>query len=100
MSETQSTPFSGVKYKVNTEQWITDMNVPAHVTTVAEFITYLQTADSNSFSLIGDDSTVNVNVNPVNRQESLGPIRPGAGDTDPDGQLCFVAFNRNSKRGG
>ncbi len=100
MSESQSTPFTGVKYKVNTEQWITDMNVPAHVTTVAEFITYLQNADSHSASLIGETSTVNVNVNQVNRQERLAPMRPGADDTDPDGKLCYVAFNSNSKRGG
>lgn len=99
MSETQM-PFSGVKYKVNTEQWITDLNVPAHVTTVAEFITYLQGADSHSASLIREDSTVNVNVNPVNRQEALAAMRPGAGDSDPDGKLCYVAFNSNTKRGG
>ena len=92
--------FTGVKYKVDQQDWTTDMNVPENVSTVEQFIQYLNTVDTGAYSSIGRDSTINVNVQQGNRATELSAIRPDAPSSDVDGHLCFVTFNRNSKRGG
>jgi len=86
-----SSTYSGVKYKINENDWVVDTSVPAHVTTVGEFITYLGTIDSAAD--IDNESLINVNLQGSNRNTTLSSL------SESD-QRCWITFQRNNKVGG
>tara|TARA_E500000081_G_C6134016_1_gene355517 strand:+ start:1531 stop:1803 length:273 start_codon:yes stop_codon:yes gene_type:complete len=82
--------ITGVKYNVGDGQWVTDTNVPAHVTTIEQFINYLSTDCGVD---VPANSSITMNLRNVNRNADLAP-------NNSEDTLVWVAFMSNDKTGG
>ena len=100
MSDQSTRSFTGVRYKVNSSDWVVDNSDAVNrCVTVKDLFEYLQTADQANYDLIDrESSVVRMNMNKVNFNAELTAIRPN--DSDGDGQLAYVAFNKQSMKGG
>ena len=100
MSDQSTRPFTGVRYKVNSSDWVVDnSDAVNNCVTIRDLFNYLQTADVANYGLIDrESSVVRMNMNKVNFNAELIAIRPN--DDDGDGQLAYVAFNKQSTKGG
>lgn len=99
MSDQSTRPFTGVRYKVNSSDWVVDSSdAVRRCVTIKDLYRYLEDADPTNYKLIDRESSdVRMNVNKVNFEAELVAI-----DTDEsgDGQLAYVAFNKQSMKGG
>ncbi len=99
MSDQSTRPFTGVRYKVNSSDWVVDSSdAVRRCVTIKDLYRYLEDADPTNYKLIDRESSdVRMNVQKVNFEAELVAI-----DTDEsgDGQLAYVASNKQSMKGG
>lgn len=101
MSNETEVQISGIRYKVNSTEWVVDSSDAAKgLSSVRDLVEYLQTVDPASYSGIDTDNpqgTIRVNMQRANLRTSLEPMHPSA----PEGERwAFVAFNTERKKGG
>lgn len=101
MSDEIQVQISGIRYKVNSTEWVVDSSDTAKgLSSVRDLVEYLQTVDPASYSGIDTDNpqgTIRVNMQRANLRTSLEPMHPSA----PEGERwAFVAFNTERKKGG
>lgn len=101
MSDEIQVQISGIRYKVNSTEWVVDSSDAAKgLSSVRDLVEYLQTVDPASYSGIDTDNpqgTIRVNMQRANLRTSLEPMHPSA----PEGERwAFVAFNTERKKGG
>lgn len=101
MSDEIQVQISGIRYKVNSTEWVVDSSDAARgLTSVRDLVEYLQTVDPASYSGIDTENpqgSIRVNMQRANLRTSLEPMHPSA----PEGERwAFVAFNTERKKGG
>ena len=101
MSDETQVQISGIRYKVNSTEWVVDTSDTAKgLGSVRDLVEYLQTVDPASYSGIDTENpqgSIRVNMNRANLRTLLTPMHPSA----PEGERWALdQFNTERKKGG